>query len=265
MAKPKVFKIDLSEQFSHLESSPLVEAVIHWSARAETPLEEESLQQMLRQRLPQYPKVSILRWRTIKAVLAANGSARQSQDEGWEGVRLASADDLFVVQFRKDGLVFSRLAPYHNWEDFSEAALTLWKLYCELAHPLEVQRLGTRFINRIPIHDMAQVRRYLLQPPKCLERMGLPSEHFMYHSAHRVPDEPYGIDMTRTVPPPELMADRTLALIVDIDAFTRTPFGTAEEESRHHLARLRWLKNKAFFSVITPRAVKEFSRPRSSR
>ena len=30
-----VFKIDLSESFEHLPNAPIVEAVIHWRARAE--------------------------------------------------------------------------------------------------------------------------------------------------------------------------------------------------------------------------------------
>lgn len=262
MPVPKSFQIDLSEQFAHLDSSPLVEAVIHWAARAGTPFEEEALRQTLIDRLPQYPRIRSQRWRQFESVLATDGTARQALDEGWDGFRLTSDDQLFVVQFTRNGLVFSRMAPYHNWEDFSEAAVNLWKLYREIAEPPEVQRLGVRFINRIPIQRVAQVKRYLSQPPKCLEGMGLPSEHFMYQSTHRVPDEPYGINITRTVPPAEMMADGTMTLIVDIDAFTRGSFGISEQESRDHLARLRWLKDKAFFSLVTGRALKEFAKER---
>ena len=46
------FEIDFSEEFSSLPSAPIAEAVIHWRARSENPLEDVLGQ--LKEKLPNY-------------------------------------------------------------------------------------------------------------------------------------------------------------------------------------------------------------------
>ena len=65
------------------------------------------------------------------------------------GLKCQSEDSFYVVQFNKDSFVFSRLKPYEDWEKFSQEALRLWEIYCELPEPTEIGRIGLRFINRL--------------------------------------------------------------------------------------------------------------------
>lgn len=130
------FNIDVNEEFQHLDSSPIVEAVIHWAARSSKPLEESILREELSSRLPCYPHIQSQHRQQIEATLRPGMSTYQRVNEGWHGLRLTSEDKLFVVQFTREGVVFSRLEPYHNWDEFSEQGIQIWKHYCEIAEEL---------------------------------------------------------------------------------------------------------------------------------
>src|SRR5438132_1447344 len=56
-----IFTLDLNETFPRLSRPPIVEAVIHWQARAQHALEPEALKQTLATRLPNYPQSATLR------------------------------------------------------------------------------------------------------------------------------------------------------------------------------------------------------------
>ena len=141
-------KIDPSERFPHLARAPIVEAVIHWQARAKREWQPDQIEKELRARLPDYPDSKMLRDYRFEAKLETDGWA-QSQSESWSGLGRTHSDQPYVAQFKRDGFIFSRLAPYENWETFSAEALRLWKVFVELAVPSEIERLGVRFINRV--------------------------------------------------------------------------------------------------------------------
>src|ERR1044071_2315587 len=65
-----VFTLDLDETFPRLSRAPIVEAVIHWQAQAQKPLELESLKKVLAERLPQYPHSSPIQRFGLKATLS---------------------------------------------------------------------------------------------------------------------------------------------------------------------------------------------------
>src|SRR5207244_403675 len=70
-------------------------------------------------------------------------------DLGWRGLRFRSVDEKHIVQFNRDGFVFSRLEPYTNWVNVSRGGLRLWDMFKEMAKPVAIHRIGLRYINRI--------------------------------------------------------------------------------------------------------------------
>ena len=66
-----VFKLDLNETFPRLARPPIVEAVIHWQARAQKPMEPESLRAALAERLPMYPESTLMQGFGLTAMLSA--------------------------------------------------------------------------------------------------------------------------------------------------------------------------------------------------
>ena len=105
-----------------------------------------------------------------------------------------------IAKFSPEGFTLSRLFPYENWEKFHNEAIRLWRVYSQLAKPVEVLRLGLRYVNRIPVvaertllEDVLQVAP---QPPRGLE---LPFDTFLYHDTFLVPGHPYAVNVVRTV------------------------------------------------------------------
>ena len=89
------------------------------------------------------------------------------QDLGVTGYAFHSSDNKDIVQFRRDGFSFSRLAPYTAWEDVSEKTVGFWRLYLETAEPIEVTRLAIRTINRIALLEWGSRAWQLLDGPAC--------------------------------------------------------------------------------------------------
>ena len=252
------FQFDLTKKFPHLPSAPIVEAVIHWRSRASKPWQQEALREELTKRLPDYPKCETQRELHVQAEIDAEGSKTQMRRDTFLGFRLTSTDGLHIAQFNRDGLVFSRLKPYDEWECFSQEGLRLWQTFLELAGPSEVQRLGVRFINQIPVRHVSDVGNVLAKPPRCLESLGLPKNGFFFQSIHDVPEHPYGIRVAQTIQPPAPTDSDEFQLILDIDVFTKDVLELEDEILRKHLLKLRLLKDEAFFSLLRPKMIDSF-------
>ncbi|MEJ7590428.1 MAG: TIGR04255 family protein [Planctomycetaceae bacterium] len=250
------FKIDLSETFEHLPEAPSVEAVIHWRARAGRTLEPDNLRRMLIDRLPNYPSPQRQQEFSVGADFGTDGSHVEHR-QTWQGFRFQSSDNRYIAQFTRNGFVFSRLRPYEDWTTFESEALRLWQIYCDLAVPTEIQRLGVRFINVIGIEEPDQLSRVLNAPPVSPPKMGLPIQEFMHQTRFAIPDYGYSLNVIQTIQLPSADEEK-LRLILDLDVFTENSIILAEENLRKRLAEMRWIKNKAFFSILTPEAIERF-------
>ena len=209
MAGATEFRIDLDETFPHLDRAPIVEAVIHWTAKPDRPFVADDLQQKLRDTLGSgYPTIERGSVHQFGFRVDAEGASTQ-QASRWQGFRLTSADGRYIAQFNHDGLVFSRLAPYEDWEQFSNEGRRLWRVFCDLGAISEVQRSGVRFINRIPLSAPTDVGRFLRRPPYVLENLGLPTGHFVCVTKHDVPHQPLEVEVIQTIQPPTPPADET--------------------------------------------------------
>lgn len=253
-------KIDVTEKFPHLSLAPIVEAAIQITARAEAQWEEKAVTDVLKLKLPAYPKlVSRSNIRHQVKLSGAELAQATKEDLGWHGLLFQSEDQRQVAQFNRDGFVFSRIRPYDCWEQLFSEAMQLWRVYFEIARPAEAQRIGLRFINRIGL-PRAEVRlRDYIQPfPE--SPVGLESSFFgfFHQDTLAIPGYPYAVNVIRTVQPPENPDAEGSSLILDFDAFTTQPFELKEGMLEARLAEMRWLKNKAFFGSITQRTLEMF-------
>lgn len=184
--------INTSEEFPHLTRAPIVEAALEIRARAESPWEEQAILNHLKSELLEYPNV--LSQREVRHELKMGpGRSTESklQNLGMKGFRFESSDKRQIAQFNRDGFVFSRLPPYEGWEEFSAESFRLWKMYSSLAKPSQIQRLGLRFINRIPLipqHDT--LGYYLVAPPQTSKDLGFPLVGFLHRDSFGVPGRP---------------------------------------------------------------------------
>jgi uncharacterized protein (TIGR04255 family) len=247
--------IDTDEVFPVLSHAPIVEAVVEFRSRPTRPMNEESVRQFLTKRLTDYSDIRSL------GLLQMEWSAElgQRQQNRWEGFRLKSSDGLHIAQFKVDRLIFSRLAPYANWQSYRDEALRLWALFVELNAPTEIERIGVRFVNRIVL-DAEGYEGYsavLSAPPQPTSGVPLTVAEFVYRDNLEVPGHSYGLNRIRTIQPPQ-SPDKPTALILDIDVFTKLPCDCDAATIENKLAQMRWLKNKVFFGTLTTKALDSF-------
>lgn len=253
--------IDLGERFPHLSRAPVVEAVIDLRARAESAWEEKDVLAQLKAALPDYPNRMAMRGFSVSFSMnseqATSGTPvapATPQDHGWMGIRCTTADGLNIATFNREGFSFSRLKPYDNWDSFSKEAVRLWELHTRLAAPIEVSRLGVRFINRldVPVSGLAFEDYFnsLPKPPVNLGSLG-----FLFHDILSVPGHPYVTNRIRTFQPPEGENAPTLGLLLDIDVAMPGPIVPESGKIAVRLAEMHWVKNQVFFGSVTEKAL----------
>ena len=257
MFAPSQFAINLSEEFPNLTNSPILEAVIHWEAHANKPLEQISLKDKLTNRLPEYPIIQPQYGIEVKIEGTPDDRSQFSQHTQWNGFRLEDNPKNYVAQFTHTGIAFSRVQSYESWENFKTEALRVCDVFVELAEPPAIRRLGVRFINRILLKQDESISTYLISEPYRLSGLEISPKSFFYQDTYQVSDYPYQINLVRTIQPDQSGSGREKALIVDIDVFTNE-VSSIRENLNQQLAEMRWLKNKIFFSNITETALNNF-------
>lgn len=190
---------------------------------------------------------------------ATNLAVRHSGS--WVGFRFSTADKLHIAQFNRTGFVFSRLAPYKNWNGFIEDAKRLSEIFVKIAEPPEIERIGVRFINRIAPVTMDGLANFLLYPPTCPTGLGLPYREFLRDESFNVSGHPYILNIIQTIQPPPYPNSEGFGLIIDINAYSSASLDVAPNAVDEPLAEMRWLKNKAFFSILTEGSIKKFEEP----
>jgi uncharacterized protein (TIGR04255 family) len=252
--------INRVESFQHLLRAPIVEAVIDIRARPAAVLEEAMLKSQLEAKLSGYEFLDSQREiRQDFTLEPGKPPSTMIRDLGWKGIRLRSSDKPHIAQFNRDGFVFSRLEPYQSWEQLYDESMRLWRMYVDLAHPVEIHRIGLRFINRIQLPPGESHLEDYMEPAPVLPRgLDLPFCGFMHQDTLVVPDHPYTINVIKTIQPPSAPGSAGLGLILDIDVFTMQGFELDEALLEQRLLEMRWLKNKVFFGSVTPNVLELF-------
>lgn len=253
-----VFTLNLNETFERLSRPPIVEAVIHWQARAQRVLESAALREEMAAKLPMYPQSVPLQRIGLMAKLSATDDVPvvEQKKSKFLGVRLTSDDGCHVVQFLRDGLVFSQTKSYEHWESFAAAAKQAWLAFVEIAQPIEIQRLGVRYINQIPAATPGRLHEFLREPPTCPSN--LPLQEFVYQSTFAVPSHPLGVRVIKVMQPSMPELQQSSGLFLDIDVFSTKAIPIDSTALDEALMKMRWLKNKVFFTLLTDDAMQSF-------
>ena len=85
----------------------------------------------------------------------------------------------------------------------------------------------------------------------------LPLKEFVYQSTFQVPDHPFGVRVTKLMQPSLPGLPQSSGLFVDCDVFTTRPLDS-DEALEDALGKMRWLKNKIFFTLMTEQAIQSF-------
>jgi uncharacterized protein (TIGR04255 family) len=256
MIENPIIEIKTDEPFELLSKAPIVEAVIEIRAKAGSAYQEEEARKVFEDELTGYGYLDSLRTFQFHT---GQPKEQMINNFEWQGIRFQSGDKRQIAQFKRDGLVFSRLAPYNGWPAFSTEALKLWDIYKEHVKPENPQRLGVRFINRIQLASADdKIDDYIRQGPQSPSNLNFPLASFLHKDFLIVPGQPYAINIITTVQHAQGRNDNFGALILDIDVITTESFHDDKPRLQQRLEDMRRLKNKVFFSMITAKAKEKF-------
>lgn len=247
------YTIDLTKRYPRLNSVPIVEAAIEIRCAVEEPWTEDRIRPLIEDDLEGYRfKDSASEY---KQILLEDGQpvSYPAEKVGFKGIRFCSDDEKYVWAFNRDALVVSRLEPYETWALFRDEALKVWELHSNLARPSEIERIGLRFINRIPLPEgKIDLDDFLEAGPRQPRDFDFPIADFLHRDSFRVPGYPYRVNIVRTLQRPSDPEARDCAIIIDIDVYSQETIAPDISTIKKKLEDMRILKNDAFFGSITP-------------
>ncbi len=233
----------------HLVNAPIREALIDFRVRLPPDSSPETLLALPQELRAEYPKVGPIHQFQGAIQLSGEGPLSVQSPPQLLGYRLESADGLNIAQIRIDGFTFSRLEPYQSWDRMVEDAWVVWRKYLEGSGPLGVERIATRFINRIFLPPSGQLAEVFSVPP-AVPGGRVDSLLFRYQLAPT--NGVTAIVSLATEDGPEQ------SMILDIDCFVRRSFPTDEDALQRQLRKVRDAKNRIFFRSLTTEAIERF-------
>jgi uncharacterized protein (TIGR04255 family) len=172
------------------------------------------------------------------------------------GSRFHSADDKYVAQLTLQGFTFSRLTPYQDWPTLLSEARRVWDVYVRCIKPRAVSRVATRFINdlRLPMREGSRFGEYLASD------LGLSDPAFRLVSSFLLQYDGTDSETQATVRCTQALRpgkyEGVLPVIIDIDVYRVQRFSFDDGAYWTYLDRLREVKNRVFFSLLTETCVR---------
>ncbi|HVT44702.1 MAG TPA: TIGR04255 family protein [Thermoanaerobaculia bacterium] len=249
----------MTESQFRLANPPIIEAVVDFTCDMPPDLDLVRLQDRSEELLRnEYPKTrrQVVQHHEIRADAEAPPSVEFRQNIG--ALLFLTEDEKQVVQMRAEGYSFNRLAPYQGLDEYLPEIERTWKIFQDLTKPVQVRKVGLRFINRILLPTVEGgvnlggfVRVSPRLPDPGLELIGFVNQHSGREKAtdHRV-------NITLLSQPLEV--DR-LPIILDIDTFDlRHQIPDDWQGILETIQSLRRLKNRVFERTLTEECLSLF-------
>jgi uncharacterized protein (TIGR04255 family) len=165
------------------------------------------------------------------------------------GARFDTEDKSQVVQLRRNGMTFSILRNYKDWDHIRDTARELWQRFLILAAlpAVQVNRVAVRYINAIEVPLGANFDDYLTAAPRVPSE--LPQLLSSFFQRIQVPFGGNSIAIiTHALEAPSLV-------VLDIDVINQEKMDGAGPAVWNKMEELRSIKNKIFFASITKRTL----------
>ena len=231
----------------HLSKAPIREAVLDIRIPSQDAVDPDSLRKALGS-LDHFPEIHDLKQGSLTLQFSPEGEPETYLGDSVAGVRGTTEDGLWVTQFRQNGMTFSRLAPYPDWDSFSHMARSFAEKFLAVTVPPHVERLALRYVNhfRLPDRDPAD---YFVALPSFPDSLPLIAGSFL--SRVTAYDQETNLSAHVTHALLDDLAPGEAGFILDIDAFTATMHSPRVDQFWGTFDGLRDLKNRIFFELIT--------------
>jgi uncharacterized protein (TIGR04255 family) len=244
----------------NLRNPPIVEAVLDIDCDLEPKFSLLDIEASSRDALRQsYPKLRKQLLQELKLEATSGGITDKSTNSTLQALQFLQDDELQIVQIRRGGYSFNRLAPYASLDDYLPEIRRSWELYRGIAKPVQVRAVQLRYINRIqlPMSDGAvNLDDYFKSGPKLPENSGLAFSGFLNQSLAVETNTGFQVNTVLTA---EAARDDKLPVIFDISAKADRPFIPDDWPTLERtLQGLRGLKNRVFQNTLTDKCLSLF-------
>lgn len=241
---------DLDTSF---RKDPIVEAVLDIECDMPPVQKVSELESAARDRfLDRYPKFRAQFLQEHRIETKPDQPLQMSVHRDVQALQFLTEDEKQLVQVRVQGFSFNRLAPYGSLDEYLPEIERTWRLFIDLASPVQVRLIRLRYINRIllPLVDgRVQLDEYLQVAPHLPDENALRFTGFLnQHSAIEV-ETGHQVNLVLTTQP---MDGENLPLIFD-SCVTAVESGEPENWAwiLTKIQALRCLKNRIFKNTLT--------------
>jgi uncharacterized protein (TIGR04255 family) len=243
-----------------LQRPPIKEALIDVRIAADASIDAARLQPLRGILAGEYPQVDERREMRAELRVQAGGTALPSvQDLGFNGLFFKNADGHRIAQFRRDGFTLNQLPPYPEAgaDLLIGEALRLWEMYRNVVRPPTITRVAFRYINapQLPYAHGDDLRRFLTTPPDVPPEAPQMVSAFLSRISAQEEDD--RVIITQKMDITSEPGDPT-PLTLDIDVYREADLSPEGPDLELVLRRLRELKNRVFFALLTDEALDLF-------
>ena len=235
----------------HYTNAPVIEAVIGFQTQA-SEISDNSINSFCDELKDKFPTSNPIS--KIQMEMNPNPNVEDlllSSTKSSEGFRLINVENSRIIQAKRDGMTYSHLPPYTEWETFVNEAKDIWRIYTKHCKPSSVIRVGLRYINRVDLpHAKIELEEFFtLYPhvPKTLSQQDIAGMQLQLNMPQN--------DLNSLAIIQEALVDPAIpsgiSLILDIDIFTAIKYQPGSSKIWNLLNKLRTRKNDLFEAFIT--------------
>lgn len=243
-------------RFPQLGAAPIVEAVIDIRLRPCKPIEVGDLSLLGEKLSNKYHFKAHHHKLQASLVLGDAEGPKQDISDKIVGHSYESEDGNYIVQINPEGMTISRLNGYTTWDELAEEARNVWTCYRETLGEFYVIRTAVRYINKLELpRSGLDFDDYLTAAPIIPKE--LPQSYIEFFTRNVIPmiEDDACIILTQAFQGDHGSANDKISVILDIDVFSEKEHSSEDDVCFEMLDILRGIKNKAFFSSITPKTL----------
>jgi uncharacterized protein (TIGR04255 family) len=237
--------------------SPIIEAVLDVDCDMPPKFDllalEKTLSASVKETYPKSRKVLLEQHRIERK---GDQPSNISSSQAVQALQFLQNDELQIVQFRREGFSFNRLAPYSTMDDYLPEIRSLWEIFLKAAMPVQIRAIRVQNINRImlPLGNI-KLDAYFKNTPR-------PDDAnlvmFSFLNQWGALEKATGLLANVVLTGQQPDGDKA-PIILDITAEWRGRADVANAEFvLNQIKSLRGLKNRIFHNSLTPTCLSLF-------